>query len=77
MSVRGHQEAFRRTLDTTPMACLRQQRLERVREELLVTALGTVSVTEVTTRWGFIHLGRFAASYRAAFSENPSDTLRS
>ncbi|MCJ1705561.1 helix-turn-helix domain-containing protein [Rathayibacter sp. VKM Ac-2926] len=71
------QEAFRRTLDTTPMAYLRRQRLERVREELLVAAPGAVSVTEVATRWGFIHLSRFAAGYRAAFSENPSDTLRS
>ncbi|WP_085476567.1 helix-turn-helix domain-containing protein [Rathayibacter oskolensis] len=76
-SVRSLQEAFRRTLDTTPMAYLRRQRLERVREELLVTAAGAVSVTEVATRRGFIHLSRFAAIYRAAFSENPSDTLRS
>ncbi|KQQ21723.1 xylulose kinase [Rathayibacter sp. Leaf299] len=76
-SARSLQEAFRRTLDTTPMAYLRRQRLERVREELLVAAPEAVSVTEVATRWGFIHLSRFAASYRAAFSENPSDTLRS
>ena len=59
------------------MAYLRRQRLERVREELLVAAPGAVNVTEVATRWGFTHLSRFAASYRAAFSENPSDTLRS
>ncbi|MET0886869.1 MAG: AraC family transcriptional regulator [Mycetocola sp.] len=77
VSVRSLQEGFRRSLDTTPMAYLRRLRLEKVREELLAASAGTVSVTEVAARWGFVHLGRFAAAYRSEFSERPSDTLRS
>jgi AraC-like DNA-binding protein len=77
LSVRSLQEGFRRSLNTAPMAYLRQLRLEKVHEELRTAAPGTLSVTEVAAHWGFAHLGRFAAVYRIKFSEHPSDTLRS
>jgi AraC-like DNA-binding protein len=77
LSVRSLQEGFRRSLDTTPMAYLRRLRLEKVNEELAAAEPGTVSVTEVAVRWGFVHLGRFAAAYRSEFAERPSDTMRS
>jgi AraC-like DNA-binding protein len=35
-----------------------------------------VSVAEVAARWGFSHLGRFAAAYRKRYGESPSHTLR-
>lgn len=76
VSGRSLQEGFRRSLDTTPMTYLRRLRLEKVREELVSAAPGTVSVTDVAARWGFSHLGRFAAAYRSEYSERPSDTLR-
>jgi len=77
VSVRSLQEAFRRTLNTTPMAYLRQLRLEKVHDELATAAPGTVNVTEAAARWGFAHLGRFATAYRSEYAERPSDTLRS
>lgn len=76
LSVRSLQEGFRRALDTTPMAYLRQVRLERVHAELASAAPDAASVTEVAMRWGFVHLGRFAEFYRRAYSERPSDTAR-
>lgn len=76
-SVRSLQENFRRSLGTSPMAYLRDFRLEHVHEELLAAEPGSVTVTEVAARWGFVHLGRFAAAYRQRFSERPSDTIRS
>nr|WP_257784150.1 helix-turn-helix domain-containing protein [Cryobacterium arcticum] len=56
---------------------MRHLRLEKVHDELVLAAPGTVSVTEVTARWGFVHLGRFAAAYRSKYSERPSETMRS
>lgn len=76
VSGRSLQEGFRRSLDTTPMTYLRRLRLEKVREELVAAEPGTVSVTEIAARWGFSHLGRFAAAYRSEYSERPSDTVR-
>ena len=75
VSVRSLQEGFRRALGTTPMSYLRLLRLEQVREELLTTEVA--NITEVASRWGFTHLGRFAAVYRHAYAERPSDTVRS
>lgn len=76
VSVRCLQEGFRRTLDTTPTAYLRRLRLEAVRRDLSAAQPGATSVTDVATRWGFVHLGRFSAVYAQAFGEHPSTTLR-
>jgi len=70
------QSAFRAELSTTPMTYVRDRRLERARADLADAAPGVVSVTSVATRWGFGHLGRFAADYRVRFGESPSRTLR-
>jgi AraC-like DNA-binding protein len=77
VSVRALHAAFRRHLGVTPMEQVLNRRLEAVRQEL-VRADGPVDVTvaEVARRWGFAHLSRFAARYRAAYRENPSETLR-
>ena len=45
------------------------------REELLRCGDGT-SVTDVATRFGFSHFGRFSQQYRHRFGETPSSTLR-
>lgn len=76
VSVRSLQEGFRRSLDTTPMAYLRQLRLEKVHQALANAEPGSLTVTEIAAHWGFTHLGRFAATYRSTFSESPSETMR-
>ncbi|WP_399082206.1 AraC family transcriptional regulator [Streptomyces sp. BBFR2] len=77
VGVRALQDGFRRHLDTTPLAYLREVRLDRVRKELLASDPGTTTVTAVASRWGFLHPGRFALAYRRQFGEPPSETLRS
>jgi transcriptional regulator GlxA family with amidase domain len=75
ISVRSLQAGFRQWRSTTPNAFLRQVRLQRVRDELLRGDAET-SVTATALRFGFAHFGRLSASYRAAFKELPSATLR-
>ncbi|MEU6932034.1 AraC family transcriptional regulator [Streptomyces sp. NPDC046374] len=76
VSVRRLQESFREYVGMSPMAYVREVRLERVHEELRAGAPDGLSVTEVAWRWGFAHPGRFAARYRERFGESPSATLR-
>ena len=76
VSVRSLQEGFRRSMSNTPMAYLRELRLEQIRKELTDAEPGTVTVTEIAAKWGITHFGRFAASYQRQFSEKPSNTMR-
>ncbi|WP_197684047.1 AraC family transcriptional regulator [Allokutzneria albata] len=77
VGVRALQGGFRRHLDTTPMAYLREVRLAKVHEELRAADPNAVTtVTEVASRWGFWHPGRFAAAYRQRYGETPSATLQ-
>jgi AraC-like DNA-binding protein len=76
VTIRAVQLAFRRHLDTTPLAYLRQVRLDAAHHELLTADPGQVTVTAVAYRWGFASTSRFAAQYRAAYGVTPSHTLR-
>ncbi|BBY48098.1 AraC family transcriptional regulator [Mycolicibacterium arabiense] len=78
VSPRALQKAFARAGELPPMSYLREVRLHRVRCELVDASErgAAASVTTVATRWGFVHLGRFAQQYRQLFGESPSQTLR-
>ena len=67
---------FRQYRDTSPIAYLKGVRMRRAREELQAASPSRAKVTDVAMRWGFTHLGRFAADYKRWFGESPSDTLR-
>ncbi|WP_410468237.1 helix-turn-helix domain-containing protein [Amycolatopsis methanolica] len=58
------------------MAYLQNVRLDRAHQDLLDTDPSRTTVTHVASRWGFTHLGRFAAAYRARYEEPPSRTLQ-
>lgn len=72
-SVRALQAGFRQYLGQTPMAHLRNLRLDQVHQALLDPGLRE-GVTAVAQRWGFGELGRFARQYRQRFGELPSQT---
>ncbi|PZG13117.1 AraC family transcriptional regulator [Nonomuraea aridisoli] len=76
VSVRTLQEGFRRHLGTSPMAYLRGVRLRRAHESLLAADPSRTTVASIARRWGFTHLGRFAAAYQAAYGRPPATTLR-
>jgi AraC-like DNA-binding protein len=76
VSVRTLQESFRRHLGISPMAYLRKVRLRRAHEDLRTADPSMTTVATIAHRWGFTHLGRFAAVYQTAFGEPPMATLR-
>ena len=75
-SERGLREAFYRVHGVSPKQWMLAERLQSVRSTLTNRECGQISVTGAATRFGFYELGRFAASYKEAFGEPPSETLR-
>jgi AraC-like DNA-binding protein len=77
LSPRGLQAAFRRHLETTPLAHLRSVRMQHAHRDLQEAQPGDgTSVAAVAAHWGFAHLGRFAIEYRRRFGIYPSQALR-
>lgn len=77
VTTRALQYAFRRHLATTPMAYLRQVRLDQAHAALRAADPATgATVTAIAARWGFLQPSRFATLYRAAYGVCPSHTLR-
>jgi AraC-like DNA-binding protein len=76
ISIRSLQENFRRYYGTPPMSYLRHLRLDRVHEQLCHADPALHTVTEIAYRYGFTHMSRFAADYRARFGVPPRATLR-
>jgi AraC-like DNA-binding protein len=70
VGVRNLQTGFRRHLYMSPMAYLRQLRLSRAHDDLHARRVATIA--EAAHRWGFSHLGRFAADFRAKYGDVPS-----
>lgn len=75
-SERTLRRAFNEHVGVSPKAYLLAQRLNGVRTELRESGGPDTRVTDVAGRWGFRHLGQFAAQYRRQFGELPSHTGR-
>jgi transcriptional regulator GlxA family with amidase domain len=77
VTVRAVQLAFRRHLDTTPMAYLRHTRLDRAHNSSRPrNPTDGITVTTIGARWGFADPSRFASLYRRTYGQPPSQTLR-
>lgn len=76
MSLRSLYALFDRHLGTTPKQYVRQRKLQRLHECLADPSCSVRSVTELAMDYGFMHLGRFAESYRQQFAELPSETFK-
>jgi AraC-like DNA-binding protein len=74
VSVRSLYAGFKEFLDVSPMHYLRDLRMERARAELLSGE--SHNIAAVALRWGFAHMGRFSAGYKARYGESPSQSLR-
>jgi AraC-like DNA-binding protein len=74
-SERRVRDAFYDCYDTSPIAYLRLLALREVRSALTDSPAYRDAVTRAATDFGFSHLSRFAAHYRAVFGETPSETI--
>jgi AraC-like DNA-binding protein len=74
VSVRALTRSFERHVGVPPMRYMNRLRLDRVHLELQQAEAR--SVTEVAMRWGFGHMGSFAAAYRERFGVHPSFTFK-
>ena len=74
VSERTLEYAFRDRYDLTPKAYLRAMRLHGVRRDLRAAAPGD-RIVDIANRWGFWHMGQFAADFRRQFGELPSESL--
>jgi AraC family transcriptional regulator, ethanolamine operon transcriptional activator len=74
MSERSIELLFKEAYGVSPRAWSQIARLNAAHRELLERDTHEIRVTEVATRWGFFHLGRFSALYRQLFGELPSVT---
>ncbi|WP_324618067.1 helix-turn-helix domain-containing protein [Streptomyces dysideae] len=79
VGVRTPQEAFSRYVGMSPMAYVREVRLQRTREQLLASAPGVTTVADAACRWGFVlrvYVGnpsRFAERCRASRSDRTAE----
>ena len=74
VSERTLRYAFRELLGVSPKRYLQAHRLHGVRRDLRDAAAG-MRIADVANRWGFWHMGQFAADYRRQFGELPSETV--
>lgn len=77
VSERGLRNAFHKVHGLSPKRWMTAERLRGARRALCDARTRPLTVTDIATGYGFNELGRFAATYRHAFGEAPSDTLRS
>jgi len=67
---------FERHAGLSPRGYIRQRKLERIHGALQDPTSTVRNVTEIALDYGFLHLGRFAESYRQRFGELPSVTFK-
>lgn len=76
VSTRTLHAGFRTYRDTTPMAHLKNRRLDLAHAQLKQARDQGLSVTDVAMNCGLNHLSKFARDYQRRFGESPSTTRR-
>ena len=75
VSERTLEYAFREHLGIGPKQYLKTYRLNKVRKILRQGLQDKAKIVDIANRFGFWHMGQFAADYRKLFGELPSETL--
>lgn len=76
VGVRSIQGSFKKAFQKTPIQYITDRRLDCVRIDLQASPLSDISIADIASRWGFVHMSDFSRRYRVRFGEAPSDTRR-
>ena len=69
------ENSFRSLFGITPKRFMSLLKLNKAHEDLQHADALTTNVSDIATKWGFSHFGRFAKEYQALFGVLPSETL--
>jgi AraC-like DNA-binding protein len=72
-SVRSLQLSFQHNMGMNPLNYVQRLRLQQIHHDLLHGDVDE-NISEIAARWGFSHMGYFAARYRAMYGVSPSST---
>ena len=75
VSKRTLELAFQEYAAVTPKEYLNRHRLNQVRKLLRKKSRKEMAISNIANRFGFWHMGQFAADYRKLFGELPSETF--
>lgn len=75
-SVRSLQLSFQQNMGMNPLNYVQRLRLQQIHHDLL-HGDADENISEIAARWGFSHMGYFAARYRALYGVSPSSTRTS
>ena len=75
VSQRTLEYAFHDNFGVTPERYLKSVRLNQVRNLLRKMSSQDTKIIDIASRFGFWHMGQFAADYRKLFGELPSETF--
>ena len=70
------QNSFKSLFGITPKRFMNLLKLNRAHEELQLSDMQIRNVSDIATKWGFSHFGRFAKEYQSLFGILPSETLK-
>ena len=76
VSLRSLQAGFASYHNIGPSAYIKQVKMQKAREQLLIANHLETTVAEVAASWGFYNPCSFTGNYRKLYGENPSETLR-
>lgn len=69
------QNSFRSLFGISPKHFINLLKLNRAHEDLQLSNAQETNVSDIATKWGFSHFGRFAKEYKRLFGVLPSETL--
>jgi len=69
------ENSFKSLFGITPKHFLTLLKLNHAHEELQIADTQTTNVSDIASKWGFAHFGRFAKEYKELFEVLPSETL--